>query len=216
PRDPRLPHHRGAAAVERRAFRKHRVAERHRRKEIRLALDRGRAGALRQVGGRGGAAEHVGQRHQDAARQYFLAVGEFLARRQLGRDAIARQVNDLDPEGARDPRSLAGARIDRLANSRDCLARHQNVTTERIDLPSCIRSNALLMSASGIWCVIMGSISILFSMYQSTILGTSVRPRAPPNAVPRHTRPVTSWNGRVRISAPAGATPMITLSPQPL
>ena len=23
-----------------------------------------------------------------------------------------------------------------------------------------------------------------------------MRPRAPPNAVPRHTRPVTSWNGR--------------------
>ena len=30
------------------------------------------------------------------------------------------------------------------------------------------------------------------SMYQSTIFGTSVRPRAPPKAVPRHTRPVTS------------------------
>ena len=34
-------------------------------------------------------------------------------------------------------------------------------------------------------------------MYQSTIFGTSVRPRAPPNAVPFQTRPVTSWNGRV-------------------
>jgi hypothetical protein len=30
---------------------------------------------------------------------------------------------------------------------------------------------------------------ILPSMYQSTIFGTSVRPRAPPNAVPFHTRP---------------------------
>ena len=40
-------------------------------------------------------------------------------------------------------------------------------------------------------------------MYQSTIFGTSVRPRAPPNAVPFHTRPVTSWNGRVAISWPA-------------
>ena len=37
-------------------------------------------------------------------------------------------------------------------------------------------------------------------MYQSTILGTSVRPRAPPNAVPRQERPVTNWNGRVEIS----------------
>ena len=38
-----------------------------------------------------------------------------------------------------------------------------------------------------------------------------MRPFAPPKAVPRQTRPVTSWNGRVEISAPAGATPMITL-----
>jgi hypothetical protein len=58
-------------------------------------------------------------------------------------------------------------------------------------------------------CVIIGSISILPSMYQSTIFGTSVRPRAPPNAVPFQTRPVTSWNGRVAISAPEGATPMM-------
>src|ERR1700730_10577432 len=33
-------------------------------------------------------------------------------------------------------------------------------------------------------------------MYQSTIFGTSVRPLAPPNAVPFHTGPVASWNGR--------------------
>ena len=46
-------------------------------------------------------------------------------------------------------------------------------------------------------------------MYQSTIFGTSVRPRAPPNAEPFQTRPVTSWNGRVEISVPDGATPMM-------
>ena len=40
-------------------------------------------------------------------------------------------------------------------------------------------------------------------MYQSTIFGTSVRPRAPPNAEPFQSRPVTSWNGRVLISWPA-------------
>ena len=40
---------------------------------------------------------------------------------------------------------------------------------------------------------------ILLSMYQSTIRGTSVRPLAPPKAVPRQTRPVTSWKGRVAI-----------------
>ncbi len=56
---------------------------------------------------------------------------------------------------------------------------------------------------------------IFLSMYQSTIFGTSVRPRAPPNAVPFHTRPVTSWNGRVLISCPRPATPMITDTPQP-
>src|ERR1700694_4698730 len=52
-------------------------------------------------------------------------------------------------------------------------------------------------------------------MYQSTIFGTSVRPRAPPNAVPFQTRPVTSWNGRVEISFPASATPMMTDPPHP-
>jgi hypothetical protein len=46
-----------------------------------------------------------------------------------------------------------------------------------------------------VW-VIKSSMLILPSMYQSTIFGTSVRPRAPPKAVPRQTRPVTSWNGR--------------------
>jgi hypothetical protein len=51
------------------------------------------------------------------------------------------------------------------------------------------------MSGSGMVWVIIGSISILPSMYQSTIFGTSVRPRAPPKAVPFQTRPVTSWNG---------------------
>ncbi|SAL04510.1 hypothetical protein AWB83_07032 [Caballeronia ptereochthonis] len=53
-------------------------------------------------------------------------------------------------------------------------------------------------------------------MYQSTIFGTSVRPRAPPNAEPFHWRPVTSWNGRVPISSPAAATPMMNDCPQPL
>ena len=57
--------------------------------------------------------------------------------------------------------------------------------------------------------------SIFPSMYQSTIFGTSVRPRAPPKAVPRQLRPVTSWKGRVLISSPAPATPMMMLSPQP-
>src|SRR5262249_8502023 len=91
----------------------------------------------------------------------------------------------------------------------------QYTTTLLMLLPSCISSNPLLMSGSGMVCVIIGSISILTSMYQSTIFGTSVRPRAPPKAVPFQTRPVTSWNGRVAISVPAGATPMMMDWPQP-
>ena len=87
--------------------------------------------------------------------------------------------------------------------------------TERMLLPSCIKSKASLIRSSGRVCVIIGSISILPSIYQSTIFGVSVRPRAPPKAEPFQTRPVTSWNGRVAISLPASATPMMTLSPQP-
>src|ERR1700689_1370224 len=71
-------------------------------------------------------------------------------------------------------------------------------------LPSRMSWNALLMSASGIVWVMIGSISIFLRIYQSTIFGTSERPRAPPKAVPRHTRPVTSWNGRGGGGGPAG------------
>ena len=79
-----------------------------------------------------------------------------------------------------------------------------------------MRSKASLIRSSGNVWVIIGSISICLFMYQSTIFGTSVRPRAPPKAVPRQTRPVTSWNGRVLISWPAPATPMMIDWPQPL
>jgi hypothetical protein len=44
-------------------------------------------------------------------------------------------------------------------------------------------------------------------MASSTMPGNSVRPFTPPKALPRHTLPVTSWKGRVLISAPASATP---------
>ena len=97
----------------------------------------------------------------------------------------------------------------------DLLILIQNTTTERIDFPSCISSKPLLISSSLRTWVIMGSISILPFMYQSTIFGTSVRPRAPPNAVPRHDLPVTSWKGRVAIYLPASATSMMNEVPQP-
>ncbi len=85
-----------------------------------------------------------------------------------------------------------------------------NVKTMRQALECCHRG------WSGSVCVMRSSMLILPSMYQSTIFGTCVRPLTPPNAVPFQTRPVTSWNGRVEISCPAPATPMMTLTPQPL
>lgn len=52
-------------------------------------------------------------------------------------------------------------------------------------------------------------------MYCSTSSGTSVLLLKPPNAVPFHVLPVISWNGRVAISCPAGATPITQDWPQP-
>src|SRR5690606_862400 len=69
---------------------------------------------------------------------------------------------------------------------------HENSITVRMDSPACIKSNASLMRSSGSLWVMRLSMSIFPSMYQSTMRGTSVRPHAPPNALPRHTRPVTS------------------------
>jgi hypothetical protein len=62
------------------------------------------------------------------------------------------------------------------------------------------------MRSSGMVRVINRSISIFFYMEHSTIFGASVRPRAAPNAVARHDRPVTSWHGRVATSCPEPAT----------
>eukprot|EP01041_Mallomonas_annulata_P017821 gene17822-36461_t len=74
-----------------------------------------------------------------------------------------------------------------------------------MDSPRFIKSKpSLIWSSRSLW-VMRSSMLILPSMYQSTIFGTSVRPRAPPKAEPFHTRPVTSWNGRVEISCPAAA-----------
>jgi hypothetical protein len=44
----------------------------------------------------------------------------------------------------------------------------------------------------------------------STMAGSSERPFTPPKALPRHTRPVTNWNGLVEISCPDAATPYKT------
>ena len=82
--------------------------------------------------------------------------------------------------------------------------------------PSCIKSNAELISSIGMVCEMNSSIFRLFFMYFSTSFGTESRLLNPPNAVPFQVRPVTSWNGRVLISWPAPATPTITLVPHPL
>jgi aryl-alcohol dehydrogenase-like predicted oxidoreductase len=81
-------------------------------------------------------------------------------------------------------------------------APHQNTTTLRMLLPACIRSKAVLISSSPMTWVIIGSISILPAMYMSTILGTSVRPLAPPKAVPRQLRPSRAGRGASRWSCP--------------
>mmetsp|Transcript_7868 Transcript_7868/g.32513 ORF Transcript_7868/g.32513 Transcript_7868/m.32513 type:complete len:276 (-) Transcript_7868:548-1375(-) len=88
--------------------------------------------------------------------------------------------------------------------------------TQRRLAPSCMRPKARLISLRGRVCVMYSSILTSPRMYLSTSLGTSVRDLKPPKAVPFQTRPVTSWKGRVAISLPAPATPMIVLTPQPM
>src|SRR5438309_6399532 len=144
---------------------------------------------------------------------HFIVVvaGDDLRRPMLGK--LTKLVGEIDVGG--------GARLGHAKSPSTPqqpatpIAHSQYRTTERMLWPACISSKPLLMSSSfNVW-VIIGSIAIFPSMYQSTILGTSVRPLAPPNAVPRQLRPVTNWNGRVAISLPDSATPMTMLVPQP-
>ena len=74
------------------------VAGRNDGEEVGLALDRRGAPALGQVCHRGGAAEIVGERHDRAAMQRAVAVGQFLAHRQFGGDLVGRHMRDLDAE----------------------------------------------------------------------------------------------------------------------
>ena len=67
-------------------------------------------------------------------------------------------------------------------------------------------SNATSLSQSNSWT------KFSTTPHHTTPL-TSVRLLKPPKAVPFHERPVTSWKGRVEISAPAGATPITQDSP---
>src|SRR5262249_31209818 len=170
-------------------------------------------------------------------------VGDDERKPELGGDALRAGLDDEVLLGAGEPREPVEHRhrarlglrrqkhaeahrspgfpglvaIDRLDASKASAFRDavQYTTTARIDLPACMRSKPSLMSASFSLCVMRSSMLILPSMYQSTIFGTSRLPFAPPKAVPFHTRPVTSWNGRVLISWPEPATPMITDTPQP-
>ena len=59
-------------------------------------------------------------------------------------------------------------------NSRtEDVARHQNTTTERIDLPSFINQKASFTFSIGVNYLIRSSTVVLPSMHQSTILGKS-------------------------------------------
>jgi hypothetical protein len=87
------------------------LADRDGRKEVRLALDRRRARALRQIGERADGAEIVGQRHDGAAMQDGRNGRKFFARAKLSHNALGRHVRDLDAEkvgkGRVEPRQVS-------------------------------------------------------------------------------------------------------------
>src|SRR3954469_7101053 len=88
-RDRGLPDHRGPPPVERDADRTGRLSERDRPEEVRLALDRGRSCAVRQIEHAGCPAQDVGKGHDGSAMHDAVAVGKFLANSQLCYDPIA-------------------------------------------------------------------------------------------------------------------------------
>src|ERR1700722_10688584 len=151
----------------------------------------------------------------------FLGAGEAGQIVEYGHRPGARLRRQEGGEFHRPADLAGGVLVEALRGAEAAVLRnqaqraHEYTTTLRIDSPECIRSNALLMSASGIRCVMRSSMLILPFMYQSTIFGTSVRPRAPPKAVPFQTRPVTSWNGRVLVFLSAPATPTTPATPRP-
>ena len=73
------------------ALRAHRIALRHRRKEIGLALDRRGVAAFRQIGERELRARGIADRHHDAAMQHAAAVAHVLVHHELGLHAIGRR-----------------------------------------------------------------------------------------------------------------------------
>lgn len=93
---------------------------------------------------------------------------------------------------------------------------HLSETTLRMLSPRCSKSNASLILSKPMLCVTNSSIINSFFMYASTSFGALSTLFHPPNAVPFHVRPVTSWNGLVLTSVPDGATPTMTETPQPL
>merc|ERR1719213_456208 len=92
---------------------------------------------------------------------------------------------------------------------------YSKLRTHRRHSPLWSNSNASLICANFILCVMYSSIFTCPFMYASTSIGTCGFDFQPPNAVPFQVRPVTSWNGRVEISWPAAATPITTDVPQP-
>mmetsp|Transcript_41148 Transcript_41148/g.113092 ORF Transcript_41148/g.113092 Transcript_41148/m.113092 type:complete len:349 (-) Transcript_41148:500-1546(-) len=118
------------------------------------------------------------------------------------------------------PRAPLGSpppdRRHRIATPFGVACRDQYVTTARKQSPLCSASSAFLVPATPVkLCVMKWSSGISPESAFSTSIGTASRVFQPPNAVPVHLRPVMNWNGRVAISLPAAATPMIVQWPQP-
>ena len=100
--------------MQRSAFGARGIAHADAGEEIGLALDRGGGGVLGQVGDGRGSAEIVGKRHDRPAVQDAEPVAELLAHRELGRDALARHVDNPHAEELGKWRLRHGADVVRL------------------------------------------------------------------------------------------------------
>jgi hypothetical protein len=74
------------------------LADRNGGKEVGLALDRRRAGALRQIHHRSHGADIVGERHDGAAVNDGGHRGDLVAHEEFGRDPLRRNVGQFDAE----------------------------------------------------------------------------------------------------------------------
>src|SRR5512135_145673 len=92
--EPRLPHHRGSAAMHRGALGAHARVDRRRREEVGLRLDRRGARARREVDERADRAQRVGEGHDGAAVQHAADGAQLGAHRELGDDALGAHLGE--------------------------------------------------------------------------------------------------------------------------